>query len=61
MWIRNNNGFYICEVRGVCSLTWVNTRDKSRAATFPKDKITEWVRLMSEMAGEQLEAVEPFV
>lgn len=61
MWIRTKQGWYVCELRGVCFVTWVNTQDKANAAVFPKDKIDEWVKVISDMTSESLEAVEPFV
>ena len=61
MWIRNKAGFYVCELRGVCFITWVKAQDKAHSAVFPKDNIDEWVRVVSKMAGEPLEAVELFV
>ena len=61
MWIRTLDGWYICELRGVVFVTWVSVADKAHAAVLPKDKIDDWIRVMSAMTGKNLEAVEPLV
>ena len=62
-WIRTKRDawWYISELRGAVFVTWVNSRDKANAFNFPADKIDEWLKLMEDMTGEELEAVVPFV
>lgn len=54
MWIKNNLGFYIHEIRGACFITWVNEIDRAHAFIFPVDKIDEWLETMQQMSGENL-------
>lgn len=61
MWIRTvDTNWYIFEVRGVCFVSWVSSKDKANAAVFPKNNISRWVSVLEEISGHALEAVEPF-
>lgn len=60
MWVMNNSGWFVCELRGVCFLTWVKEKDNANAAVFPKAEIHRWVSILSEMAGEELVAIDPY-
>lgn len=61
MWIRTKDGkWYICELRGVVFVSWVNERDRGHAAIFPEKDIDEWVKILGRMTGEDLEAVSPW-
>jgi len=58
MKIRTKDGnWYVCELRGVVFISWVSRSDRDHAAKFPKDGIDKWVDLLSDMAGQPLEAV----
>lgn len=59
MWIKNKDEWYVYEIRGVCFVTWVSELDKANAANFPKEKISGWLSLVADIAGEDLVAVEP--
>ena len=64
-WLRTKSEpkFYVCEMRGVCFLTFVPEQDKAQSANFPtrKNTVEEWKKLMESMCGFELEAVAPFV
>lgn len=51
---------FVYELRGVCFLTWVSSKDKGYAAVFPKHEIEKWVSILSDMAGDDLTAIEPY-
>lgn len=58
MWIQTLDGkWYLCEVRGVVFLTWVNEADKAQAAVFPEHAVQEWLAIAQKMSGLQLQAV----
>jgi len=62
MWLRTKDSkWYICELRGVCFVTWVSDKDKGNAASFPEYDVQKWISILSEMTGFALEAVKPFV
>lgn len=57
----NQQGYYVCEIRGVCFVTWVSYKDKGHAAVFPVDNVHEWVEIINYFTGYQLTAVKPYV
>jgi hypothetical protein len=61
MWIKTEDGWFICELRGVCFLTYVCEKDKANSEVFPPDQIGKWIELMDKMSGKKHIAVEPYV
>jgi len=61
MWIRTKcGGWYVYELRGVNFVSWVSVEDKGLAGCFPPEKAMDWVRILEDMTGKKLEAVQPF-
>ncbi len=49
--------FYIHELRGVVYLSWVLEKDVAFAFLFPFKKINNWIDVMQDQAGCEVEAV----
>lgn len=48
---------YICELHGVCFVTFVSEKNKAFSCIFPS---TKWLAVVEELANEPLELIEPF-
>lgn len=60
MWIRTKDDWYVCEIRSSGFITWVEYKDKANARHFPISEVDEWLILIAEYTGKEIEAVEPF-
>lgn len=56
MWIRNADGWYIYQLRGVCFVIWVTASDKLNALCFREEEIEYWLKLLTKWTGMQLYA-----
>lgn len=51
-YISNEDGsMLVCQIRGVCFISWVLAKDKEHAAKVPAHQAVEWARLVSDIAG----------
>lgn len=51
------HGWYVCEFRGVCFITWVCERDRNQAADFSKYVAEAMAPIVTKMTGLQVEVV----
>lgn len=56
-------GMYVCEIRGVCFVTWVNEQDRSNALFVGHEgrkSPEDYLKLVENLTGLQLELVKPW-
>lgn len=53
--IKTDDGqWFVCELRGVCFVTWVHISDKDRALGFPAEKAEQWRQILESWTGLNL-------
>ncbi len=56
--LRNNNGFYVCELRGAVFVTWVTELEQEHALEIPDSKAMGLKEYVLQSTGIDTEIVE---
>ena len=51
--------WYVHELRGVCYVSWVQEKDREKAAAFPAERIEGWLEVLRDSTGLDLVEVAP--